>query len=335
VSDEAAQADDPQTPEVDIKSTHVWKEWKHSAPLIGCRCGPTGRYVFASAMDSTIQRWDLDTDQHAVFGGHDSWLRAIGFSPDGKQTFTADYDGKMCFWETESESAKPTREMAAHDGWVRWLSVHPDGKLLATAGNDLLVKIWSTETTELLHTFPGHENHIYSTLFHPAGEWLLTGDLNGVVNQWEIASGKLVRSFDAKDLRHGVGGVRCLAVSPDGEQLACGGLHKASNALAGVQEPLVLIFDWESGEQLHTHEATEIDRGIARRVFYQADGTLVGASGGGAGGFLLFWKTEKTEFHKFKLPATLHDMDLHPNGLDIVTAHHDGHIRISRMAAKA
>jgi hypothetical protein len=27
-------------------------------------------------------------------------------------------------------------------------------------------------------------------------------------------------------------------------------------------------------------------------------------------------------------------MDLHANGLDVVTAHHDGKVRISRMAAK-
>lgn len=342
MSDEAAKADEAKIPEIDVKSTHVWKEWKHSAPVIGCRCDPTGRYIFASSMDNTVQRWDSETEKQVAFGGHDSWLRAIGFSPDGKRSFTAGYDGKICFWETEAESPQPTREIDAHNGWVRWLSVHPNGKLLATGGNDLLVKLWSTETGELIHTFQGHEKHVYSTLFHPGGELLLTGDLKGVVNLWEVESGKLVRSFDAQGLYayHGgqqvdFGGVRCMALSPDGKQLACGGLHKGTNPFGATQELLVLIFDWESGKQIRTHEANEIGNSIAWRVLYQGDGTLVGASGGGGGGFLLFWKTDKMEFHKFKLPDTVHDMDMHPNGLDIVTAHHDGHIRISRMAAKA
>lgn len=339
---EAVANSEQELPQLDVKSSHVWKQWKYSAPLIGCRCDPTGRYVFAAGMDNAVQRWEIESDKHVTFSGHDSWLRGIGFSPDGKQAFTAGYDGKLCYWETAADSPKPVREIPAHDGWVRWLSVHPDGQILTTAGNDLQVKLWSTETGELVHTFEGHEKHVYSLLFHPGGELLLSGDLKGVVNVWEVESHKLVRSFDAKGLYtyHGgqqvdYGGVRCMALSDDLKQLACGGLHKGTNPFAGVQEPLVLVFDWESGEQIRTHEATDITAGILWRLLYQPDGTLVGASGGGTGGFLLFWNTEKTDFHKFKLPNTILDMDPHPNGIDIVTAHHDGHIRITRMAAKA
>ena len=329
------------TPALDIKSIHVRKQWKHSAPLIGCRCDPTGRYVFASAMDSTVQRWDLEGEPRAALGGHDSWLRAIGFSPDGKQTYTAAYDGRICFWDTESDSVDPKRQIDGHEGWIRWLAVHAEGQVLATAGNDLLVKLWSADTGELIHTLEGHKKHIYSLLFHPDGKLLLSGDLEGIVNVWEIATGELLRSFAAKDLHTyhrgqqvDYGGVRCMAVSPDRKQLACGGLHKGTNPFAGVQEPLVVVFDWKSGEQIRTHEATEIERGIVWRLHYASDTVLLGASGGGTGGFLLFWDTEKTQSHKFKLPNTILDMDVHPNGVDVVTAHYDGQIRISRMAAK-
>ena len=342
MSEEAAKSDEQEKVELDIKSTHTFKTWKHEASLIGCRYDPSGRYVFASAMDYTVQRWDLVEDKHVSLGGHDSWLRAIGFSPDGKQTFTAGYDGKLCFWETDSESPQPTREIDAHDGWVRWLSVSPDGKLLATGANDLLVKLWSTESGELVHTLEGHKKHVYSTLFHPGGEYLLTGDLKGVVNQWEVKSGKLMRTLDASGLHmyHGgqqvdFGGVRCMALSQDLKELACGGLHKGSNPFGAVQEPLVLVFDWESGKQIRSHEAKDIKKGIIWRLIYQSDGTLVGASGGGSGGFVLFWRTDKTEVHQFKLPNTVFDMDIHPNRLDLVTVHHDSHVRISRMAAKA
>ena len=349
MSDDTSQVDQPKLDksqpdksQLDIKATHVWKDWKHAAPLIGCRCDPTGRFIFASSMDNTVQRWDLQSDSHVTLGGHEGWLRAIGFSPNGQQAYTGGYDGKLCFWETASASPQPTREIAAHDGWIRWLAVHPNGELLATCGNDLTVKLWSSTTGERVRTLAGHEKHVYSLLFHPAGELLLSGDLKGVVNLWEVDSGKLLRSFDAKDLYlyHGgqqvdYGGVRCLALSRDGQELACGGLHKGSNPFAGVQEPLVLIFDWESGTQLRTHEATEIDRGIIWRLHYQDDGTLLGASGGGSGGFFLFWKSDKTQIHKFKLPNTILDMDLHPNRVDIVTAHYDGHIRISRMATES
>ena len=335
----------PPTPQRDIKASHIAREWKYSAPLVSCRYDPTGRYLLAGSMDFTIQRWDLQEDLHASFAGHQSWLRGIGFSADGQQLYSAGYEGKLCFWDTttlpsDGQPVRPTREIDAHKGWVRWLAMHPNGQLLATAGNDLKVKLWSTETGDLVQTFEGHEKHIYSLLFHPNGEALLSGDLQGVVNQWDLSTGKLVRTFDAKPLHAyknkwevDYGGVRCMTLSPDGQLLACGGLHKATNAFAGEQEPLALVFDWESGQQVRTHETTGIPRGIVWRLVYEDDGTLVGGIGGDTS-FLVFWNEEKTEIHKMKMPNTAHDMDRHPHDISLATAHHDGHIRITRMAQK-
>jgi hypothetical protein len=36
-----------------------------------------------------------------------------------------------------------------------------------------------------------------------------------------------------------------------------------------------------------------------------------------------------------KLPSTARDLDLSPDGLHLATAHHDGHLRIHKMDAKA
>ena len=37
---------------------------------------------------------------------------------------------------------------------------------------------------------PGHARHVYSVAFHPQGKFLLSGDLMGVLNQWDVATGK-------------------------------------------------------------------------------------------------------------------------------------------------
>ncbi len=330
-------------PRIDIKATHVTKQWKYESPLMACRFDPTGQFVFAAAQDNTIQRWNLNDDQHTSLVGHDSWLRSIGFSPDGTILYTGGYDGQLLFWETKAADPKPIKTIDAHAGWIRWLSLSPDGSIVATGGNDNLVKLWSTETGELIRILEGHKSHIYSTMFHPEGAVLLSGDLLGVIHQWEVATGKLTRSLDAKELhtynggqRAHYGGVRSMSLSPDGKQLACGGLHKASNPFGAVQEPLVVVFQWESGEQLRLLEANGIPKGITWRVIYHPSGHLIGASGGGSGGFVLFWQGEETkETHKFKLPNTVLDLDLHPNNIDLVTAHHDRHVRISRMQAKS
>ena len=63
---------------------------------------------------------------------------------------------------------------------------------------------------------------------------------------------------------------------------------------------------------------------------------LHGGSGGGGGGYLIFFKpAEEKPFHKLKLKDTARDMSLHPDGLQVATAHWDGYVRISRMEQKA
>jgi hypothetical protein len=56
-----------------------------------------------------------------------------------------------------------------------------------------------------------------------------------------------------------------------------------------------------------------------------ADDSLRGA----CGGFLLFWKSvADKDYHRLPMPNTARDMDLHPDGLQVATAHHGGHVRI-------
>jgi len=56
---EESQTED-ETAKLDFKSVHIDKEWKHDAPLIGCRFDPSGRFVFSTSMDQNLQRWNLN-----------------------------------------------------------------------------------------------------------------------------------------------------------------------------------------------------------------------------------------------------------------------------------
>ena len=63
---------------------------------------------------------------------------------------------------------------------------------------------------------------------------------------------------------------------------------------------------------------------------------LLPACGGGDGGFLLFWNLEsEKDFHRFKLPNLARDMDVHPDGIQIATAHYDRHVRITKLTKKS
>jgi hypothetical protein len=327
---------------LDPKQAHVVAQWKAGRPMVCCRFEPRGRFIFCGDESPTVHRLSMTDGKKVDFpAAHDSWVFSLAFSPEGATTYSGGGDGRVVAWETDAVTPKPMRIIEAHRGWVRALGVSLDGKLLASGGNDRTVRLWEAGSGRLVHEMAGHLNHVYSLEFHPDGQSVLTGDLVGSIRQWDLASGKPIGVYDAKALHHydrgqqvDFGGVRGLAIAPDGGSVAGGGLHKATNPLGAVHEPIVLVFDAKSRKLARTLLADGIAGGVLWRIRYLADGTLMGACGGTSGGFLLFWKAgADKDFHRLSLPGTARDMDLHPDGLRVATAHHDGSVRITRLAA--
>ena len=243
---------------------------------MACRFDPSGRFVFCGSEDAHVERFNLADGARTIFsGGHETWVHGLAFSKDGAQAMSGGCDGKITWWDTATSSPAPIRSIEAHKGWIRSLVTSPDGKLLASGGNDNRVRLWNVADGKLVHELAGHQRNVYSVEFHPGSQFVLSGDLMGVLKQWDVATGKEVRTFDAKPLHTyeggqqvDFGGIRALAVSPDGKWLAAGGLYKASNPLGAVHEPLVLLFDWESQkvERQHIAEGNHAGRYLAIAV---------------------------------------------------------------------
>lgn len=323
--------------------THVAKTFPHASPLMACRFDPTGKWVFATAEDRKILRWELASGAKVEFSAHDSWSRSLAFSTDGQTLVTGGYDGRLIWWPATAEAPAPIRTVEAHQGWVRALSVSPDGQWLASCGNDKLVKIWKLADGSLVRELAGHESHVYNVAFHPNGKDLVSGDLKANFVHWEVESGKVTRKFTLAALHKydpgflaDIGGPHSMAFSRDGKLLAAGGITNVSNAFAGVGNPAIVLFDWESGKEQVTHLSKGGVQGVAWGLAVHPDGFTIGATGGPGGGHLFFWKLDqKDEFHTLNLGALARDLSLHPDGVQIATAHADKQLRLSKMAPKA
>ncbi len=327
---------------MDIKQAYIAHDFAHDRPLLACRFAPNGTQIVTTSEDNSLQRWNLADGQKAVLKGHDSWVHALAYTKDGNQLISGGCDGRLIWWSINDTEPKAIRTIEAHQGWIRAIEVSPDGSQLVSVGNDLIIRLWSTATGEKITEWGGHEKHIYSSLFHPDGQHLFAGDLGGKLHLWNIASKQTVKSFDAKPLhtyeggqRVDFGGVRAIALSPDNTQVLAGGLHKGTNPLGAVHEPLVLRFNFSDGALLKSHVCDGIPGGVIWRVVSLPDATTMAVCGGSSGGFLFFYTADQEkDIHRFKLPALARDMDWHAGTEKVVTVHHDHHVRVTHLAAK-
>lgn len=321
-------------PHIDPAAARLVREWKQPSPLIGCRFDPTGRFLFASAQDCTIRRFDLLTGAQTTLAGHASWVRGMAFAPAvpfaanavaaverARAGFLAatggsgatlpapdphplmlvsgDYHGRLLWWRADTDAPKPLRNVAAHDGWVRAVAVSPDGQTVATCGNDHLVKLWSVADGSHLRTFSGHACHVYNVAFHPDGGRLASADLKGVVKDWDLKTGVCVRDLDAKILYKYDSGFRADIGGARGMAFDASGAQLACCGITNVSNAFAGV-----GEPL----VVAIDwKGGKPRLLKPKDafqGTAWGvafhpaghvvAVGGGNGGKVWFWKGGET-----------------------------------------
>jgi WD40 repeat protein len=340
-------------PAVDPAAARIEREFKHPSPLIGCRFDPSGRFLFATAQDNAVLRYDLLTGAKTVLAGHESWARGLAFAaepttgieddtprplpallpavtgfpatvttPPKPRPFTlvsADYHGNLIWWQGDAEAPTPLRTVAAHDGWARAVAVSPDGTLVASCGNDHLVRLWSAADGSPIRTLAGHDCHVYNVAFHPDGTRLASADLKGIVKDWDVAKGTCVRDLDAKVLHKYDTGFMADIGGARGMafapdgRLACCGITNVSNAFAGVGNPLVVVFDWKDGKPRQL-KPKDAFQGTAWGVAFHPAGFVI-AAGGGGGGRVWFWKgDEVTSSHTVVTPMNLRDLALSPTG---------------------
>ena len=318
---------------IDPTTTKLEREFKHARPLIGCRFDPSGRFLFASAEDNTIQRFDLLTGSKVAFVGHTSWVRGMAFlgtpSADSgeldawlkravaleaatgfaavtlpapkPQPFTlisADYHGNILWWPGEADSPKPIRIVRAHDGWVRAIAVSPDGKTLASCGNDNAVKLWNAADGKPVRTLEGHASHVYNVAFHPDGSRLVSQELKGIVKDWDLKTGASTRDLDAKVL-HKYDPTFMADIG--GARSMCFNADGTQLAVAGISNVSNAFAGVGNPMVLLFDWKAGTSKQLKPKDAFQ--GTMWGvgfhskgyviAAGGGAGGRIWFWKRDE------------------------------------------
>ena len=298
---------------VDPVETHQVAEFKHQNPLTTLRVDPTGRFAAAGAQDLDVHLWNLENSNPYALTGHKSWVRSIDFSADGNQIYTACWGGTVKSLGSLAEIPGMVRSLEPIKArFVACESENPDGKRLVTCGNDLLVKVWDVESGQLQHQFKGHQRHVYGVDFHPDGQHLVSQDLMGVVFVWNLKTNEKQATIDAsmmtgydKKFAADMGGTRDMQFNAGGSLWASAGITNVVNSFAGIQDPIIVVFDWETGVATQQLRAAEKFKGVAWGVRFHPQGFTIGAGAEKSGkGELWFYNSDQEQaFHTFAMKS--------------------------------
>jgi WD40 repeat protein len=271
-----------------------------------CQEPDSGR-LLAGGDDAAIHVFDPATkkaDALARWTKHEGYVSAlVALKQGGKSVIVSgSYDRRLIWWD--ANSGQPIRTKEAHQGWIRHVVPTPDGSRLVSVGDDMLVKVWDAADGKAIRTLAGHatrtpQGHVtalYALAVSPDGKQIASGDRHGEVRVWEADSGKLLSTFqvptlytyDPRQRKRSIGGIRTLAFSLDSNLLAAGGIGQIGN-VDGLGGPIhVELWNWRKPEGRLVTGAKK-QNGIVNQLLFHPDGDwLIGC--GGAGGFFAFWK---------------------------------------------
>jgi WD40 repeat protein len=141
---------------------------------------------------------------------------AVAFSKDGKKAISVS-DGTVVVWGTSNW--KVVKALRDDDGSRIYDAVlSADGKQALTGGDEEL-KLWDLVKGEVIWVSQRHKNVVNCVAFSRDESRAMSGDCDGIVILWDMATRREIRTFRDK-----TGGIGATAFFPNGRQaLVCGG----------------------------------------------------------------------------------------------------------------
>lgn len=191
-------------------------------------CSRGGEQVLTASDDHSARLWDAATGEVLrVFEGHNDCIKSACFSPDGRLVLTASDDGTARVWDVDSGECRGEIGDDATNS-MNSAVFSPDGlEILGSIGPE--ARIWNLRTRRPTQRFVGHSDIVFSAVYSPCGEFVLTTSLDRTAKLWRAQSNtrKLLRTYKGQ-------GNTCPAVfSPNGEFIVV-----SSDRAARVCSPL-------------------------------------------------------------------------------------------------
>ncbi len=169
--------------------------------------------LVASTNNDFITLWDVNSGAliREFYGGEDI-LTTEFLNGD---TFIAAIcsDDSLKVWDTESGELVNTHFLGQQSS-LNALALPFEDKVFLSGGDDDVLKTWSVEENNRIEKLPVELGPFTATAFSPDNTFIITGKKDGSVCQWDLKTGKLIKSFPGQAYS-----VYDLDVSSDGKYI--------------------------------------------------------------------------------------------------------------------
>ncbi len=175
--------------------------------------------------------------------GHQSWVYALAFTPDGRHLVSGSYDSTVRVWDVASR--RLVRTIPANHNSVTSVALDPGGGWIASGGRDNLVRLWDLETGAPRGVLRGHTDWVYAVAVSPDGRQVVSGSRDRTVRLWDVETGKVLWTF-----RGHKGVISSVAMTPDGEYVVSGS-GGDRNAVVTGGDGTVRVWNARTGAAVH------------------------------------------------------------------------------------
>jgi WD40 repeat protein len=160
-------------------------------------------------------------------------VRAVAFSPDGKQIVSGDLDNNLRRWDINigiqtgksfTKHKNSTWSVAispdgGHKNPIWSVAISPDGKQIISSSRDNTLRRWDVSTGKQIgEPLNGHKGSVFSVAFNRDGTKIVSGSRDKTLQLWDASNGKPI---DKPFVGH-EDEVWSVAFSPNGQKIVSG-----------------------------------------------------------------------------------------------------------------